>query len=199
MPLHETYSNDLVKKTHQQPPSMTLNDSAISQSTCRSNTSFNYSKKGTHIFNLNICHLMPKLGEIKLMLSNMNSPDILRLWKTFLHENIVENCLKINYFTFEKRDYVHKKKGGSIIVYMSNKLSYKHCLEYENDDIESVWIQINNTKSKAFLINFVYRPPNAGQIELIYRGRNIIYLVILILIIYRRIWIYMLKTLNGST
>ena len=62
------YSTDLVKKTHQQPPSMTLNDSAISQSTCLSNTSFNYSKKGTHIFNSNICHLMPKLGEVSLFI-----------------------------------------------------------------------------------------------------------------------------------
>ena len=26
-----------------------------------------------------------------------------------------------------------------------------------------MWIQINNTNSKAFLINFVYRPPYAGQ------------------------------------
>ena len=162
-PLHETYSTDLVNKTHQQPPSMTLNDSAISHSTCYSNTSFKYSKKGTHISNLNICHLMPKLDEIKLMLSNVNSPDILGLCETFLHENIDDNCLKINYFTFERKDRVGKKKGGGIIVYMSNKLSYKRCLEYENDDIESVRIQINSTNSKAFLLNFVYRPPNAGQ------------------------------------
>ena len=58
--------------------------------------------------------------------------------RNLLHENIDDNCLKIDYLRLNEK-IVSVRKGVA------------------------VWIQINNTNSKAFLINFVYRPPNAGQ------------------------------------
>jgi len=54
------------------------------------------------------------------------------------------------------------KSEGGLIVYVNESISYSRRFDLENT-IESIWIQINFTNTKPFLINFIYRPPDSRQ------------------------------------
>ena len=58
-------------------------------------SSFGHTKKGLRIGNINVCHLNGKLDEIKFMLSNPQSIDILWICETFLNEKIPDSFLTI--------------------------------------------------------------------------------------------------------
>ena len=46
---------------------------------------------------------------------------------------------------------------------LSNKIPYSRRYDLEHNDIESICIQINYSKSKPIILNFVYRPPDSKQ------------------------------------
>ena len=54
------------------------------------------------------------------------------------------------------------KSEGGLIVYVNESISYSRRFDLENT-IESIWIQINFTNPKPFLINFIYIPPDSRQ------------------------------------
>ena len=134
------------------------NDSKIIE---ERNTFF-YKKKGLHVANLNIQHLLPKLDEIKFHLSLPNSTDILGLCETFLNQSIENKQIHINNFKIERKDR-SGKVGGGLVVYISDIISYTRRFDLEHEDIESICIQVNPSYSKPFLINFFYRPPDSKQ------------------------------------
>ncbi|XP_052778434.1 uncharacterized protein LOC128215865 [Mya arenaria] len=125
-------------------------------------TVFMFDKKGVRCAHLNVCHLLPKLEEIKYHLCQSYSPNILGLCETFLHADINDNMLQVKNYTFERKDREHKK-GGGILVYVNNNIQYRRRLDLEVNDIESIWLEINGLYCKSLLINFIYRPPNSQQ------------------------------------
>ena len=58
----------------------------------------------------------------------------------------------------------HKGGGVSIYIHKSLDFTVKPDLSINNNDIESLTIEILSDKNRNFLINALYRPPN-GQIE----------------------------------
>ena len=79
-----------------------------------------------------------------------------------LNDNVDDNVLSIDGFNFERRDRNNGKSGGGILVYISNNVSYKRRLDIENDnEIETIWLEIVNPNSKPILICSAYRPPSA--------------------------------------
>ena len=54
-------------------------------------SSFGLIKKGLRIGNLNVCHLLPKIDEIRLLLNEHRSVNILGLCETFLNDHIDNN------------------------------------------------------------------------------------------------------------
>ena len=66
-------------------------------------SSFGHTKKGLRIGNINICHLNGKLDEIKFMLSNPQSIDILGICESFLDEATPDSFLTIKRFNAERR------------------------------------------------------------------------------------------------
>lgn len=127
-----------------------------------SNSLFSNKKKGIQIMNLNIQHFMPKYDEIKLQLQNNSSPKILGLCETFLTNSAIDSALVVNGYVFERKDR-QGKKGGGLLVYFSQSLSYRRRTDIESNNIESIWIEVNISKGKPFLLSFIYRPPNASQ------------------------------------
>jgi len=51
----------------------------------------NFKTKGIRLANLNICHLLQTLDEIKFHLSQKKYPDIIGLCETFLHDDVDQN------------------------------------------------------------------------------------------------------------
>ena len=125
-------------------------------------SSFGLIRKGLRIGNLNICHLIPKLDEIRLLLNEHRSVNILGLCETFLNENTDDNVLSIDGFTFERRDRDDGRSGGGILVYVSNQISYKRRSDLETKNgPETIWLEIINPSSKSIFVCSAYRPPSA--------------------------------------
>ena len=119
-------------------------------------------KKGIYFSFLNIHYLMPKIDEIRYNFQQIIRPDIFGFGETFLTENILDIELRIDNYVFERKDRINKN-GGGIIVYIAEKIPYKRRKDMEAAEMESVWIEICYPNSKPFLVNYVYRPPNAVQ------------------------------------
>ena len=121
---------------------------------------FNFKKKGLHIAILNIQHILPKMDELKYHLSNQNTCNILGIVETYLTQNIEDKDLIIDSFNFERRDR-QQRKGGGVLVYIKSNIPYQRRFDLENNEIESIWIEIKYPACKPFLLNFVYRPPDS--------------------------------------
>lgn len=122
-----------------------------------------FSSKGLHLSNLNIRHIVPKLDELRVVMSNEKCPDILGICETFLEKNISDNQVAIEGFAFIRKDRadVQDKTGGGIILYIRKSLTFKRRPELEISNIETVWAEITLPNSKPFLVCTVYRPPSA--------------------------------------
>jgi len=51
----------------------------------------------------------------------------------------------------------------NILIYISESINFLRRYDLEHDDIEAIWIQINNEKSKPFVLRFTYRPPQCNN------------------------------------
>ena len=114
--------------------------------------------QGFSVGNLNIQGFYSKLDQIKTLLSHSNI-DILGLCETFLtnHHDTFE--IEIRDYNCVRRDRITGKKGG-IVVYVKNGINYIHCKEIEDDNIESIWIEVCFKNQKRILFGFIYRPPS---------------------------------------
>ena len=138
-----------------------------SQSNSSNNCAFEFKRRGTHIANLNIRHLKPKVDNMKILLNQANSIDIFGLCETFLNETVDNDQVHINGFKFERKDrpntVAHPSgKGGGILIYIAEHIDYSRHKEIESSDIESVWIEVHIKNSKSFLVCSVYRPPSSN-------------------------------------
>ena len=124
---------------------------------------FIYRSKGLHIANLNIRHLLPKIDEIGIAMSEENGPDIIGICETFLNPSISCNQVTINGFSHIRKDRsdTQDKSGGGLILYFRNSITCKRSPEIEISNIETIWSEISMPNSKPFLICTAYRPPNA--------------------------------------
>ena len=86
--------------------------------------------------NLNICHVLPKLDEVKLLLNDKCSVNILGLCETFLNDQVGDNELSIDGFSFERKDRGDGRSGGGVMLYITNELSYKRRCDFEGGQIE---------------------------------------------------------------
>lgn len=121
-----------------------------------------FCKRGLHVASLNIQHLLPKLDELKFHLYDKAGPDIVGLYETFLNRDINDSVLIIDTFNIERKDRVGKN-GGGVLVYISNKVPYKRRHDLEDDDIESICIEITYPNKRPFILSFIYRPPCSNQ------------------------------------
>ena len=94
-------------------------------------STLNMTAKGLRIAHLNICHLLPKVDEIKLLLSKpVREVDILGLTETFLTSNNTDPLINIENYNLERKDRLGKK-GGGIVTYISNVLEYERRKDLE--------------------------------------------------------------------
>ena len=99
--------------------------------------------QGLHVANVNICHIKPKLDEIKLLLSSSTKVDILGLCETFLDDKPDDDTLRIQGFSFERKDRsllkqgtLHTKRGGGgVVVYIADHIKYKRRSDLETSEL----------------------------------------------------------------
>ena len=140
---------------------------SLSISTCHSSKissnlyeeTFGLNKSGLNIGHLNIQHIMNKLDTVKILTNQLH---IFGLCETFLSDVVSDAELQIYNFKIERKDR-QNKRGGGLLLYIHENVPYKRRIELENNQIESVWIEVRFPNSKSFLLNFSYRPPSSLQ------------------------------------
>ena len=63
-----------------------------------------FDKRGLHIANLNMCHIKPKLDDLKILLSESKNVYILGLREIFLDSSVDDETLYIPNYHFERKD-----------------------------------------------------------------------------------------------
>ena len=122
--------------------------------------------KGISIASLNICHLLPKLDDIRILLERSNL-DILCLNETFLDDDIADAELNIPQYNFIRADRTiesGKSTGGGIIIYYKSSRDVKLI---ENSikctpSLECCWLELSLKQSRKTIIGRIYRAPNSN-------------------------------------
>ena len=99
-------SNAMHDASSQYNISKSENDNASTEYYVR----LHFEYRGLNVAYVNICHMKPKLDEIKLLLNPSSKLDILGLCETFLDENTDDNILHMEGFNFECKDRVALKQ-----------------------------------------------------------------------------------------
>ena len=120
-------------------------------------------KKGLHVANLNVRHLLSKLDDVSMVLASENGPDILGLCETFLDSTTPDNLISVSDFEMLRKDRgcTIDKSGGGVLLYFRNTINCRRKTELEISNIETLWSEIAFPNSKPFLLCTVYRPPDA--------------------------------------
>ncbi|KAK3107876.1 hypothetical protein FSP39_024162 [Pinctada imbricata] len=123
-------------------------------------TSFGLVKKGLRFANINVCHILPKLDEIKILLHERRTVDLLGVCETLLNEQIDDALLNIEGYDFERKDR-DGKSGGGLLVYISKFVQYKRRRDFEQGHIETIWLEVVIPNTKSIFLCSAYRPPSA--------------------------------------
>ena len=118
-----------------------------------------FNAKGLNVAYLNVNRLMCKLDLIKLCI-DQQSIDIFGIGETFLDFNIDDSTLQVHHYFLERGDRIGKV-GGGLVCFIKNNLNYKRRYDLEDENIETVWIELVFRSSANILICMLYRPPNA--------------------------------------
>ena len=116
---------------------------------------------------LNIYHLYNKIHEINIQLNRSKyTTHILGLSETKLHENITDEDINIPNYTLIRKDKTKQYEHGLIAyVHSSISKSIKRRSDLEHREIESLWVEICQEKSKPKLLCFLYRRPDPSKLS----------------------------------
>lgn len=97
-----------------------------------------------------------KLSQISIELGNF---DVIGLTETLLDDSISDSQIAIDGFLppFRKDRNRH---GGGVAVYVSDRLVAQRCPDFEDKEIELIWLKLSWAKSNIYLA-CTYRPPNS--------------------------------------
>lgn len=116
-------------------------------------------ENGLKIGHLNIQGLVSKLDELTLLLWS-NKIDIFGITESKLNEKHPTSSFAIKGFHEPFRKDRTLNKGGGILIYVKENVNCKRRSDLESDDLEHIWLEINQTNSKPFLLSILYRPPD---------------------------------------
>jgi len=120
-------------------------------------------KKGLKIFHQNVRGLFTNFNLIQNLFSTCKKIDILTVSETHINGfNDNNDLYQIDGYNFIQRNR-KQGKGGGVGIYLRDNLKWKRRFDLERDTVESIWIEINITKSKNFLLAVYYRPPNTSK------------------------------------
>ena len=123
-----------------------------------------FSSKGLHLCNLNIQHILPKLDELRTIMSTDKCPDVLGVCETFLASHVSDGQISIEGYDLIRKDRSDTQdkcaRGGGLIFYYRNTLNCKRRPELEISKLETIWVELSLPNSKPILICTVYRPPS---------------------------------------
>ena len=109
------------------------------------------------VSHLNCQSLLPKMDEVRDILSNAMHPVILGISESWLDSSVADDEIDIPSYVLYRRN--RGSRGGGILVYASSSCRSWRRHNLEDDTTEAIWIEVRLTKNPVLLYN-IYRPPN---------------------------------------
>ena len=107
---------------------------------------------------LNINGLSTHVDELGVYLAT-NDIDILAINETKLDESIMEGEINIGGYDIVQRD--RKWGGGGECFFVKSSINFSTRRDLNIEDLESLSVEIQNPRSKPFLVVRWYRPPDS--------------------------------------
>ncbi|XP_028416157.1 uncharacterized protein LOC114539748 [Dendronephthya gigantea] len=129
---------------------------------CEPNSNANKLKpfklKGFTIALLNIRSLVKNLDQLRLYLLNQQF-DVICINETRLDATVPNHEVGISGYEIVRKD--RNRNGGGVAIYLRTHINYSIRKELMSNELETITIEISKPKSKPFLINCWYRPPDS--------------------------------------
>ncbi len=119
--------------------------------------------KGIVFAHLNICSLIRKLDNVKILLKNSDM-DFLFLSETFLNTSIDDIELAIpgyNLLRADRSGRTDKKGGGGLILYYADCYELCNTSSICSNSLETLWATLKLPKARPIELCGFYRPPDA--------------------------------------
>jgi hypothetical protein len=91
--------------------------------------------------------------------------DIITLSETHINTHSFNNISEL--YSIPGYTFVHKNRTsgthGGVGMYISDRIKWKRRLDLESDNLEGIWIEILQNKSKSYIIGTMYRPPDSSK------------------------------------
>ena len=113
---------------------------------------------------LNVCHInIRSLSRSKLLAIKTSVAeyfDIITLSETHLHQGVPNALFKIEGFhEIIRKDRHQQDGGGGVALYIKNSIPFKRLFQFETQDLEALWVQINTLGGKIIICS-CYRAPD---------------------------------------
>ena len=110
---------------------------------------------------VNARSLYPKLDEINAVVVKHDF-DVFCVSETWLGEQFKDNDLEIPDYNIYRKDRVDAL-GGGVCIYIKNHITVKIRRDLMFDEIEAIWLELNEGDKRCCLISCIYRPPSSSQ------------------------------------
>ena len=115
--------------------------------------------RGFKIAHLNIRSLTKHIDELRLYLDKQQF-DIISLNETMLDLSVTNHEIKINGYDVVRKD--RNRHGGGVVIYTRSSINYTVRVDLAHESLEAITLEISKPRSKPFLINSWYRPPDSA-------------------------------------
>ena len=113
--------------------------------------------KGLHFLHSNTRSLIPKIPDIRLLLSRTKAT-VLAVSETWLDSSVKDGEIAIPGFNVVRRD--RNRNGGGVALFISDSVAFNQRPDLSVDGLEAIWIELLLPQTKGILVCSVYRPPN---------------------------------------
>ena len=115
-----------------------------------------FKKRGLHFIHLNSRSLLPKMDELRLLVTRTNAA-VIGVTETWLDGSVEDSEVEIPGYIIQRND--RRGTGGGVCIYVRSDLAFNPHPDLSMTDTETVWVEILLPKTRPILTGVCYRPP----------------------------------------
>ena len=134
------------------------------------NDNFSNAQDSFNILHINSRSLNNNFDSLVTLLTTVNNfPfSVIGVTETWLHSNSAP-LFHLNNYHMVRVDRPQGRRGGGVALYISDQLQFNIRHDIAPNECESLFIEIDNIKTRNIVVGVIYRPPNSN-FEQFYEG-----------------------------